>query len=154
MEKFLLSEMKDKNFSHAVNEIYELTAFNSEQYPDYYKWFYTKNIQRIINKEGEVIFYLDEFQIIGISILKNTDEKKICTFLISKPYRRKGYSRLLLTDSFEYLETEKPLITIPEFKVKDFSKIINTYNWEQTSIIDTYNSREIEYNGQKKLIKN
>lgn len=153
MEKFILSEMHNKNFSKAVNEIYLLTDYNKSQYPDYYKWYFSKNIPRVINGTGDIIFYLDGLKIVGISILKNSTEKKLCTFMINSEYRKKGYSKLLLEDSFEYLKTDKPVITIPEFRLDEFSSIINAYEWEKSSIIDNYFSKEIEFNGEKKLIK-
>lgn len=153
MEKFVLSEMTDKNFSKAVNEIYLLTDYNKSQYPEYYKWFFSKNIPRVINKNGEIIFYLDGFEIVGISILKNDLEKKLCTFMVNPEYRKKGYSKLLLEDSFEYLKTEKPIITIPEFRLDEFSSIINAYEWEKSSVINNYFSKEVEFNGEKKLVK-
>ena len=153
MEKFVLSEMTDKNFSKAVNEIYLLTDYNKSQYPEYYKWFFSKNIPRVINKTGEIIFYLDGFEIVGISILKNDLEKKLCTFMVNPEYRKKGYSKLLLEDSFEYLKTEKPIITIPEFRLDEFSSIINAYEWEKSSVINNYFSKEVEFNGGKKLVK-
>ena len=59
MEKFVLSKMHDKNFSKAVNEIYLLTDYNKNQYPEYYKWFFSKNIPRVINGSGDIIFYLE-----------------------------------------------------------------------------------------------
>ena len=153
MEKFVLSEMTDKNFSKAVNEIYLLTDYNKSQYPEYYKWFFSKNIPRVINKTGEIIFYLDGFEIVGISVLKNDLEKKLCTFMVNPEYRKKGYSKLLLEDSFEYLKTEKPIITIPEFRLDEFSSIINAYEWEKSSVINNYFSKEVEFNGEKKLVK-
>ena len=153
MEKFVLSEMTDKNFSKAVNEIYLLTDYNKSQYPEYYKWFFFKNIPRVINKTGEIIFYLDGFEIVGISVLKNDLEKKLCTFMVNPEYRKKGYSKLLLEDSFEYLKTEKPIITIPEFRLDEFSSIINAYEWEKSSVINNYFSKEVEFNGGKKLVK-
>ncbi len=153
MEKFVLSEMTDKNFSKAVNEIYLLTDYNKSQYPEYYKWFFSKNIPRVINKTGEIIFYLDGFEIVGISVLKNDLEKKLCTFMVNPEYRKKGYSKLLLEDSFEYLKTEKPIITIPEFRLDEFSSIINAYEWEKSSVINNYFSKEVEFNGGKKLVK-
>ncbi len=153
MEKFVLSEMHNKNFSKAVNEIYLLTDYNKSQYPDYYKWYFSKSIPRVLNGTGDIIFYLDGLEIVGISILKNNTEKKLCTFMINSEYRKKGYSKLLLEDSFEYLKTDKPVITIPEFRLDEFSSIINAYAWEKSSIIDNYFSKEIEFNGEKKLIK-
>ena len=153
MEKFVLSEMHNKNFSKAVNEIYLLTDYNKSQYPDYYKWYFSKSIPRVLNGTGDIIFYLDGLEIVGISILKNSTEKKLCTFMINSEYRKKGSSKLLLEDSFEYLKTDKPVITIPEFRLDEFSSIINAYKWEKSSIIDNYFSKEIEFNGEKKLIK-
>lgn len=153
MEKFILSEMKNKNFSKAVNEIYITTDYNKLQYPDYYKWYFTKTIPRIITGTGEAIFYLDGFQIVGLSILKKDEEEsKICTLLISEEYRKKGYSSLILEDSFKFLKTDKPLITIPEKRLDEFMGIIQTYGWIESKTIDDYYSPEIIFNDPR-LIK-
>ncbi len=73
MEKYILSKLKDINFSKASNEIYLLTDYNKLQYPEYYKWYYQKNIPRIIAGNGEAIFYLDCYKIVGLSMLKKTE---------------------------------------------------------------------------------
>ena len=152
MEKYILSSMRDKNFSRAVNEIYLLTDYNKLQYPEYYKWYYQTNIPRILSGEGEAIFYLDGFQIVGLTILKrDEDESKICTFLIYEEYRKKGYSSSLLEDSFGYLGTERPVITIPEKRIDEFSKIIEAYGWVPTETTDKYYSPEIIFNDPKIL---
>ena len=152
MEKYVLSTMRDKNFSRAANEIYLLTDYNKLQYPEYYKWYYQTNIPRILDGEGEAIFYLDGFQIVGLSMLKRTaDESKICTFLIDEEYRKKGYSKMILEDSYEFLGTEKPLITIPEKRLDEFSKIIEAYGWVPTETTDEYYSPEVIFNDPKVL---
>lgn len=139
--------MKDKNFSKAVNEIYLLTDYNKLQYPDYFKWYYQKNIPRIISGNGEAIFYLDGFQIVGLSILKkDKEESKICTLLINEDYRKKGYSNIILEDSFDFLETQKPLITISKNRINEFSKIIEAYGWTASEITDEYYTPEIVFN--------
>ena len=154
MEKFVLSKMSDKNFSKAVNEIYLLTDYNKKQYPNYYKWYFRKNIPRVIDGTGEVIFYLDGFEIVGLSILKKTDdESKICTLLISEEQRKKGYSSLILEDAFDYLKTDKPIITIPENRLDEFSGIIRAYNWKETEIIGDYYTPEVVFNDPKILQK-
>ena len=152
MEKYILSSMEGKNFSRAANEIYLLTDYNKLQYPEYYRWYYQTNIPRILSGEGEAIFYLDGFQIVGLSMLKRTaDESKICTFLIDEEYRKKGYSKLILEDSYEFLGTEKPLITIPEKRLDEFSKIIEAYGWVPTETTDEYYSPEVIFNDPKVL---
>jgi len=128
MEQYKLSEMTRKNFAKAAGEIYLLTDYNHDQYPDYWKWYFEKSIPRVINKTGEMIFYLDGFSIVGLSILKNDpEEKKICTLLVNEEYRKKGYSKAILEASFDYLKTDKPLITIPTKRLDEFSKIIQAW---------------------------
>lgn len=152
MEKYILSSMEGKNFSRAANEIYLLTDYNKLQYPEYFKWYYQTNIPRILSGEGEAIFYLDGFQIVGLSMLKRTDdEAKICTFFIDEEYRKRGYSSLLLEDSFGYLGTESPIITIPENRLDEFSKIIEAYGWVPTETTNKYYSPEVVFNNSKVL---
>lgn len=154
MEKYVLSDMKDSNFSKAAYEIYLLTDYNKLQYPNYYKWYYQKNLPRIIDGDGEAIFYLDGFQIVGLAMLKKTiDEAKICTLLINEEYRKKGYSNMLLEDSFKFLGTDKPLITIPEKRLDEFDKIIKAYGWVENETVNEYYSPEVIFNSNKTLKK-
>lgn len=147
MERLNISKLDRKNFSRAANQIYEITDYNHQQYPEYYKWFYGKSLPRVLNGTGEIIFYLDAFTIVGLTILKSTEEeKKMCTFMINEEYRKRGYSKELLEDAFAYLKTEKPVITIPKFRLEEFSKIIDAYGWVSTSETDDYNSKEIIFN--------
>ena len=149
MERYVLSQMSDKNFSKAVAAIYMQTAYNHEQYPEYLKWFYTVNLPRIFKGEGDIIFYLDGLEVVSLATLKNTDEKKICTLLVNEDYRKKGYSKQILEDSFEYLGTETPLITIPTKRLEEFDKIIDAYQWSESSRTDEYYSEEVIFNSPK-----
>lgn len=153
MEKYILSQMSDKNFSKAVAAIYLQTAYNHKQYPGYLNWFYTVNLPRILTKKGDVIFYLDGLEIVSLATLKKDDEKKICTLLVSEDYQKKGYSKQILEDSFHYLETDKPLITIPTNRLDEFKGIISAYNWKETTRTDEYYSEEVIFNSPKKLKK-
>jgi len=154
MEKFLLSQMSRKNFSKATNEIYLLTDYNHEQYQNYLNWYYTKNIPRVLNKEGEIIFYLDGLTVAGLAILKkDSKESKICTLLINDEYQKKGYSKKILESAFEYLETDKPLITIPTKRLDEFQKIIDAYNWQEDSRSNIYLSEEVIFNAPKTLVR-
>lgn len=149
MERYVLSQMSDKNFSKAVAAIYMQTAYNHEQYPEYLKWFYTVNLPRIFKGKGDIIFYLDGLEIVSLSTLKNTDEKKICTLLVNEDYQKRGYSKQILEDSFEYLGTETPLITIPTKRLEEFDKIIDAYQWSESSRTDEYYSEEVIFNSPK-----
>lgn len=151
MEKHKLSELSRTNFSQAVDQIYMLTDYNTDQYPDYYKWFYGKSIPRIFTETGEIIFYLDAFTIVGLTVLKrDTDEKKICTLMINSEYRMQGYAKELLEDAYNFLGTTKPVITIPEFRMSEFDRIIEEYGWVKSGETGIYRSNEIIFNGKEK----
>ena len=153
MEKYVLSKMTGKNFSKAILEVYLQTSYNHDQYPGYLKWFYTVNLPRIFKGEGDIIFYLDGLEIVSLTILKNAEEKKICTLLVNEDYQKKGYSKQILENSFEYLGTDKPLITIPNKRLDEFNKIIDAYHWIETDRTDEYYSEEIIFNAPKVLKK-
>ena len=111
-------------------------------------------LQSVFDKTGDILFYLDGFEIVGLTILKKTEEeRKICTFLINEDYRKKGYSKKLMEDAFLYLGTDKPIITIPEKRIKEFQKIIDAYNFIQTSTINDYYSEEYVFNENQKMLK-
>ena len=153
MEKYVLSQMSNKNFSKALAAIYAQTTYNENQYPGYLKWFYTVNLPRIFKGTGDIIFYLDGLEIVSLATLKNDDEKKICTLLVNADYRKKGYSKQILEDAFDYLGTETPLITIPAKRLDEFNKIIEAYDWQETDTTDEYFSKEIIFNTPKTLKK-
>ena len=154
MEKYILSQMNRKNFSKATNEIYLLTDYNHQQYQDYLNWYYTKNIPRVLNGTGDIIFYLDGLTVAGLAILKkDLEESKICTLMIAEEYRKKGYAKELLESSFEYLGTDKPLITIPSNRLEEFSGIITHYDWKESIRTNEYLSEEVIFNSPKSLVK-
>ena len=111
-----------------------------------------KNNSKYANLRIFAIFYLDGLTVAGLAILKKDKiESKICTLMISEEYQKKGYSKDLLEMSFEYLGTDKPLITIPSNRIDEFKSIINAYDWKESCKTDIYLSEEIVFN--KKLIK-
>lgn len=65
----------------------------------------------------------------------------------------KSYSKFILEDSYEYLETERPLITIPKKKLDEFSKIIDSYGWVASETTNEYYSTEVIFNSPKVLKK-
>lgn len=146
-----------KEFHQVTDEIYLLTKHLNKNYPNYKNWFYNKQIKGCLELNRNIIFVRNkEGKIIGISSLKKTnDEKKICTLYILDSYRNKKIKNKLLKESFLYLETEKPLITISEENLKLFQKTIDEYNWELTEVIEgIYIDNKSEYCFNGSLLKN
>ena len=149
MEQFLLSETKDEQFSNSIYEIYLKTYSKCRQYPEYYKWLYGKAIPRILqrNKTGEGIVISDKLSLAAEAILKDDGfEKKICNMFVSEEYRRRGYGEALVDKAMEILDTQYPLITIPEGQIKMFQGIINSNHWKLSYISYKYKTPELVFN--------
>ena len=125
-------------------------------YPNIDIW-YQKIIAEINNypQSREMFICLSNeenlLSISGLMILKNScDEKKICTLRVKENYQKRGIGSELIQKAFDFLETDKPLITVPEESVEAFSKIFNKYGFEKKDEIpDLYRKNKIEhiYNG-------
>ena len=142
-----ISALSEKEFNIVFNEIYEISKFMSNQYPNFEYWFKEKVKKTIKEKEGDIIFYRKDEEIQGFVIVKNTKiEKKICTIYVKKEFRELNIGSKLIEEAIVYLGTLKPLITIPEKNIDQFKYFIKRYNWVQTSISYKYNTPEIIFN--------
>jgi len=118
-----------------LNDVLILSLQVKDDYPDYKNWFITKQIPGIYDNTRNIIIAHIDGRIVGFASLKKTqEEKKICTFYVEKSFRRNKIGTLLMEKIVNYLEEEKPLITIPMDKLNEFIKISNKYNWEITDI--------------------
>lgn len=117
-----------------LNKILILSMQVKDDYPDYRQWFQTVQIPGIYDGTRNIIVAHINDKIVGFVSLKKTDEKKICTFYVEKNYRKNKIGALLAKKAINYLEEEKPLITIPMDKLHEFIKIASKYNWEVTEI--------------------
>ena len=155
---FSTSEIFTENhglFSKIVADSYNLTDWLCVDYPKYFYWFYERFLPGIFSGKRELISVYVDNCIAGTIFLKHDDnEQKICTLYVDKEFRGQGIATVLLKAGFKWLETTKPLISIAEYKVSMFKKIIETYDWElvQTLEAGCYNncSRELVYNGKIK----
>lgn len=122
------------------------------EYPDFYVW-YDRLFQedKELHSDREIIICEKEYHIAGVAILKSTKkEKKICTLRVIKPFQRQGIGRRLMEHSFEWLEDDKPLITMHKSKQYQFASLLDYYGftleekqWNYYNIFST----ELSYNG-------
>lgn len=149
-----LEYLEDASIIHGKSQV---ESFLRElAYPNIDIW-YKKVIAEINNypKSREMFICLSNeenlLSISGLMILKNTcDEKKICTLRVKENYQQKGIGSELIQKAFDFLDIEKPLITVPEESEKVFARIFNKYGFEKKDEIpDLYRKNKIEhiYNG-------
>lgn len=118
-----------------LNDILILSMQVKDDYPNYKNWYQTIQVPGLYDGTRNIIIAHIADKIVGfVSLKKTPNEKKICTFYVDKSFRRNQIGMLLATKAVEYLEEDKPLITIPMDKLNDFTKIANKYGWEISDI--------------------
>ena len=118
-----------------INEVLTISMLVKNDYPDYKEWFINTQVPGLYDNSRNIIVAHINDRIVGfVSLKKTSTEKKICTFYVEKRFRRNQIGTILVEKAIEYLEEEKPLITIPMDKLNEFIRIANKYNWEITDI--------------------
>lgn len=123
------------------------------EYPDFVKWF--GNLFQLpprLRPEREIVFCRINHEVVGIAILKKTaEEQKICTLRVDKRYQRMSIGKNLMELSFEWLENEKPLITVHKSRQPEFERLFQHYGFELDDQKWGYYrlfSTELAYNGE------
>ena len=150
---FVVKEINKNNFRSRRDLIGRigLIVYSFEStYPEIKTWFLSKVNPGLKSGERSILYVLDGDKIVGLSILKDSElEKKICTFYISPEARGKGLADVLFKESFTKLNTEKPIISVPEHALQRFNKYIVQYQFYQTESRFLNSSRlEFVYNGR------
>lgn len=152
LQRFIAGYIRE----NADREPYRYTDELGQIYPNFKDWFRNK-VEPGLHSNRELILLMDGEQasVVGFAILKKTlEEKKICTFRISDGWRNSGAGNMLMRECFDYLETEKPLITVSDKCKKSFEKIFSQFGFKQMQAIpDLYvaGSTEYVFNGKIKV---
>lgn len=124
----------------------------SFEYPRFFDWFdMLFDGNGVLNKNREIILCLRKSNIVGVAILKKSlEEKKICTLRVDRAYQRQGIGKRLVELSLDYLNEDKPLVTVHKNKKYQFDALFKRYGfkvedekWGYYKLFST----EISYNG-------
>lgn len=154
MEVIKLSTLKIQHrysylsfFDKKIKELLIQQTFYA--YPEFYNWYKNKVLPAMFSSNNrEIILILKDVNILlGFAILKKTaTEKKICTLFVYPNYRNNGIGKQLFEESFNYLGTRLPLLTISSTNISTLIPFIKKYNFILTSkISNKYKKRIFEY---------
>ena len=149
---FKYSELPPEQMSLYYTQIRKFVKKLVFEYTDFRKWFLKLFQNGAVLKEGREILLCEcDYQLAGIAILKNDgNEKKICTLRVAKTFQRNGIGQNLMELSFEWLNEDKPLITIHDSKRQEFKKLFERYDFQLEEERKGYYrlfSTELVYNG-------
>lgn len=133
----------------------------AREYPGFSKWYYSLFDNNMIKCGREIIICLQGTDIAAVAILKrDNNESKICTLRVGKLYRSLGIGKELMKSSLEWLNTDKPLITLHMSKQREFNGLFEYFGFKlQQKNLGYYKFLNIElaYNGilpEKNIIFN
>lgn len=151
LEEILKQNYPPNIVENLIFQVLTLSMQVKNEYPEYRNWFLTTQVPGIYDGTRNIIIAHIKDKIVGfVSLKKTPEERKICTFYVEKSFRRNKIGTILVEKAIEYLETEKPLITIPLSKLNEFTKIGEKYNWEVSDIKENLyrlNDPEVIVNG-------
>lgn len=144
-----------------IDSIFSELSFLRSEYPDFYSWFYDKVVSELSNGSRKIFLAqtpLSFGKVNGILILKNSDsEKKICTLYVDEESRKNGIGQRFIDIAFTELNTYKPLITVSDKRISDFSKLLEKNNFKIVDSLSNYYSKnhvEYTFNGHLYLPEN
>lgn len=135
-----LQELLEKGYpveyiQSLIQQILEYSLQVKQDYDNYKEWYLNTQVPGIYDHTRNIIIAHSNNNILGfVSLKKTPQEKKICTFYVEKMFRKNKIGTILVEKAINYLEEERPLITIPMNKLQEFTKIGEKYNWEITDI--------------------
>lgn len=128
--------------------LYNELSMLQEEYPDFEKWFFGKVIPETLSKSNKrkVFTAYCENNLAGILITKDAEEKKICTLRVLPNYRNLGIGHQLMDCAIKTLNLAKPLITVSDCHIDEFSNLFREYDFNLTEFqYGLYRENHLEY---------
>ena len=108
----------------AITAVYEFLSSLCGEYSDFIEWYYEKVVPGLASEERLIYAVMDNETIAAVLILKNTDEKKICTLRVAENYRNQGVATALLKIAFKELQCARPIITVSSYHIDEFKSLL------------------------------
>jgi GNAT superfamily N-acetyltransferase len=106
----------------------------SKDYPGIEEWFHQKVIPGVRAGTRTILRVERDGNLVGVGIGKNEHgERKICTVRVAPEYFGRGIGVRLFDRLMEWLNDDKPHLTVGEAKLPLFDKIFDRYGFDLTS---------------------
>ena len=130
-----------------IKIVYQELMNLQNEYPNFKKWFFEKVVPGVFSGERIIVTASDGDILLGIMVLKNSSEKKICTLRVLPEFQRQGIGHLLLDYAISILGTSNPIITVSDDHIHEFSSILlRDYNFSLIELqVGYYRDNHAEY---------
>lgn len=110
--------------NQTIIAIYEFLHDLDNEYSNFSKWYYSTVVPGLASGNRIIYTVLDDEKIVAVLILKNSDEKKICTLRVAEHYRCQGIATKLLKIARKALQCTNPLITVSSIHINEFEFLL------------------------------
>lgn len=110
--------------SQTITAIYEFLHDLDNEYSNFSKWYYSTVVPGLASENRIIYTVLDDGKIVAVLILKDADEKKICTLRVAEHYRCQGIATKLLKIAHQALQCTNPLITVSSIHINEFEFLL------------------------------
>lgn len=106
-------------------------------YPGFDAWFHGKVIPGLRDGSRKLFVESAAGRVAGVAIAKRTSsEQKLCTLWVAPETRNDGLAARLADEAFDWLETTKPLFTVPDVRIKEFARLLNCWDFVETQVVE------------------
>lgn len=99
------------NSKKDVEAVYLFLSDLCSEYSNFRQWYHDTVVPGLANGERLIYAVTDNEAIVAVLILKNADEKKICTLRVAENHRHQGIASMLLALAFRELQIPKQPIS-------------------------------------------
>lgn len=113
----------------AIKRVYEALTSLEQEYPHFKQWFFETTVPGVVAGTRKIFTASVSNKIAGVLIVKDADEKKICTLRVQQEYRRMGIGHQLMECAVQTLNTSKPLITVSDEHFDEFESLFAEFGF-------------------------
>ncbi len=123
-----MMQFKNADTLLSLKEAYNIISTLDTSYPELYDWYWNKVVPGVMLNQDQVLLAIQRNEVVGVSIIKDSDEKKLRALRIKDEFKSKGYGLHLIDESLKRLNTDKPLCSVSGEMINDYSRIfVNRY---------------------------
>jgi GNAT superfamily N-acetyltransferase len=103
---------------------FELTSGLDKFYPDFNNWYWNKVAPSTMVGDSEIILAEEHEQVVGVALIKRGTQPKLRCLRVRPEYANRGIGVHLIDRSLKQLDCDKPMVTVPEEKINELSRIM------------------------------
>jgi hypothetical protein len=107
-------------------------------YPGFRAWYWNTVVPGLSVGERKIFVSVTDDCVSGIVIAKAGMERKICTVWVPALYRHRSIARGLMGEALEWLDMQRPLFTVPSFRLAEFHALVGELGFEHRGIVEGY----------------